>query len=337
MRLKSPRASSLAVTGLLSVMLLNMACGSMEKDGNDAELLVVATTTILADLVHNVVGDAASVEILLPVGADPHEFQLSSQQAALVNRADLVVANGFSLEEGIIDVLQAAEADGANLLELAALVSPIPFGNHEEAGASGNCNPSIDHADGDSHESEGGEHAEEGSCDPHFWTDPLRLIQAADLLAAELAKLDDAIAWSENAERYSQQLESADAQVTALLQTIPEARRKLITNHDSLGYFADRYDFEVVATIIPGGSTLANPSSAELADLVALIRAEGVPVIFTETIEPDTLAEAIAAEIGEEVRVVTLHTDSLGDPGSEAGTLIDMLITNAEMIAGALS
>jgi zinc/manganese transport system substrate-binding protein len=118
---------------------------------------------------------------------------------------------------------------------------------------------------------------------------------------------------------------------------VPDERRILVTNHDSLGYFADRYGFEVVATVIPGGSTLGEPSSAELAELVALIGETGVPAIFAENVEPSTLAEAVAAEAGSGVAVVELYTDSLGEAGSGADTLIGMLLTNAERIAGAMT
>ena len=109
-----------------------------------------------------------------------------------------------------------------------------------------------------------------------------------------------------------------------------------MTNHLSLGYFSDRYDFEMIGTVIPGGASLANPSSSELASLVEIIEHEQVPAIFTETIEPDVLAQAVAAEVGYDVAVVELYTGSLGEPGTDGDTLIGMLATNVERIAEAL-
>ena len=117
---------------------------------------------------------------------------------------------------------------------------------------------------------------------------------------------------------------------------IPPERRKLVTNHDALGYFADRYDYEVVATVIPGGSTLGEPSAADLSALVELIAEEGIPAIFAETTAPAALAEAVAAELGEGVEVRTLYTGSLGAPGSGADTYVGMMRTNAATIADAL-
>jgi zinc/manganese transport system substrate-binding protein len=173
-------------------------------------------------------------------------------------------------------------------------------------------------------------------CDPHVWPDQVRMAVAARTIAAELAALDGSVDWEGNAGRYAQELLAADAEIAAALEAVPDERRILVTNHHSLGYFADRYGFEVVATVIPGGTTLGDPSSAELADLVAVIGDTGVPAIFAENVEPATLAEAVAAEVGDGVAVVELFTDSLGEPGSGADTLIGMLLTYAARIAAAM-
>ena len=132
-------------------------------------------------------------------------------------------------------------------------------------------------------------------------------------------------------------MEELDAEIQDILAVIPEENRKLITNHDSLGYFADRYGFEIIGTVIPGGATLADPSSAALAELVEEIEHEGVKVIFAETIDSTALAEAVAAEVGSDISVVELHTGSLGEEGTATGTLVGMLRDNAQRIAEALS
>ena len=167
--------------------------------------------------------------------------------------------------------------------------------------------------------------------------DPLRVAEAARLIAAELAALDPTKEWRARADAYAAELGELDEEIQGMLASIPAEKRKLLTNHDALGYFADRYGFEVVGTVIPGGSTLAEPSSAGLARLVETIEEEGVKVIFAETIEPAALAEALAAEADTEVRVVEIYTGSLGEPGSGADTLIGMLRTNARLIADALT
>ncbi|MDE0168329.1 MAG: metal ABC transporter substrate-binding protein, partial [bacterium] len=187
-----------------------------------------------------------------------------------------------------------------------------------------------DHEEEDGHA--GHAHAHTGG-DPHFWLDPLRVAKAAHLIAHELTELDPSIDWEARADAYASELEALDEEIEAILAPVHAEDRKLITNHDALGYFAARYGFEIIDTVIPGGATLADPSSAELAALVERIREEGVKAIFAETIESTALAEALAAEAGSDVAVVELYTGSLGEPGSGADSLVGMLRINAERIA----
>jgi zinc/manganese transport system substrate-binding protein len=296
----------------LVVLLLGLAvalagCSASGSDDSDTGLTVVATTTILGDLAHNIVGDHGTVEVLLPTGADPHDYQPSAQQVAAMQRADLVVANGLGLEEGLADVLAGVRDDGTTVLEVAPLVNPIPFGS-------------------------GGD-----TEDPHVWFDPLRMADAAVLVSDQLTAIDGSVDWASAAEAYGSALAIADVEIQTILSAVAEPNRRLVTNHDALEYFAQRYGFEVVGTVIPGGATLADPSSAELAAVVSEIQRLGVPAIFAETTEPAVLADAVAAEVGGDIEVVLLYTGSLGEPGSGADTLIDMLLTNARRIADALS
>ena len=321
------------------------SAGVVESEPQSERLLVAATTTILGDLVANVVGGAADLVVLLPVGADPHDYRASAAQVALLHDADLVVANGLGLEEGILDVLEAAEADGINLLEVGDLLDPLPFGGHDDEdegdhhGDEDDEDDADDHGDedeGDHHGDEGEDHAHSGA-DPHFWMDPLRVAEAARLIAQALASLDASVDWMTRADSYASSIEELHEEIQAILAPIPHEDRELITNHDALGYFADRYGFEIIDTVIPGGATLAEPSSAELAALVDRIRETAAPAIFAETIEPTVLAEALAAEAGSGVEVVELYTGSLGEPGSGADTLIGMLRVDARRIADALA
>ena len=128
----------------------------------------------------------------------------------------------------------------------------------------------------------------------------------------------DSVDWTARGNVYADALTTADEDIQATLEVVPPANRKLVTNHDALGYFASRYGFEVVGVVIPGGSTLAEPSSAELTELVAVVEQEQVQAIFAETTNPEVLADAVAAEAGGEVIVVELFTGSLGEPGSGA-------------------
>jgi len=135
---------------------------------------------------------------------------------------------------------------------------------------------------------------------------------------------------------YQAEIDATHGEIVAALDQIPSDRRLLVTNHNAFEYFADRYDFAIIGTIIPGGSTLAEPSSAQIAALVETIVANDVPAIFVENIGSFGLADILAAETGTEVEVVQLVSDALGEPGSETGTYLGMLIYNASAIANAL-
>lgn len=299
---------------LLLLAFLLAGCGSASSD--DPGLEVVATTSILGDLTGRLVGSDGNVEVLIGPGADPHAFSLTPSQTARLQSADLVVANGLGLEGDIEDALEAAAAEGAVVVELAEQVDPLPFEH-----------PGDDPGEPDH---------EHGDLDPHFVLDPLRMADAADVMAAALADIDASIDWYGRAAEVRSELETLHRDIEEELSVIPAERRKLVTNHEALGYFAHRYGFEIVGTVIPGGSTMAEPSASDLAELVETLRNEGVDAIFTETGASSTLAETVAAELGEEVEVHELHTESLGEPGSGAETYAGMMRTNASIIASAL-
>jgi zinc/manganese transport system substrate-binding protein len=307
------RRLALIIAGSLCLSLVAAACTAEEPAGQG--LLVVATTSILGDIASGIVGEQGEVEVLIPIGADAHDFAPSAQQVSLLSTADLVVANGLGLESGLEDVLASAAADGVAVIELAPLVDPLPFSSPEHV--------------------EGEDEAHE-DLDPHFWMDPVRVADAAVALGDEMAGLAPDGAWRQQAADYAAEMGSAHAAIGDLLDVIAPDRRQMITNHESFGYFAERYGFEILGVVIPGGSTLAEPSSAHLAELIELMRETGARVLFAETSQPTTLADAVAGEMGDEVQVVELFTESLGGPGSGAESLSGMLITNAELIASAL-
>jgi zinc/manganese transport system substrate-binding protein len=259
----------------------------------------VATTSIWADIVDKVdCDDEFSVTTLIPVGGDAHSFEPSVRDRANLEDAALVVANGGGLEEHLDDTLDAVAGDGTPVVRL------------------------VDHiADGD---------------DPHVWFDPTLVVDAAAVIADELVAAGaDADATARCLGAFADELEALDAEVAAILDTVPDDRRTLVTNHDSLGRFAERYGFEVLGTVIPGSSTLAEASPGELAHLSDDIESTGVPAIFAEALEAADEATNLADRLG--IEVVTLFTDSLGEDGSGAESYADLMRYNAEAIASALS
>jgi len=327
-------ASALVPVWLVAAASLLAACsGESSSDASEESTgpgssTIVATTTILGSVAGDIVAcadPAATVTTLMPVGADPHDFAPSSQQVAQIVQADLVIANGLGLEAGLDDALDNARSDGATVLEIAELVDPIPFGEHAD-------DHSDDHADEAATEDE----HEHGSEDPHVWFDMTRMATAAELIGAQLATTGGT-AYAECGTEVAERIRAAEAEVRATLESVPADRRILVTDHDALGYLADAYGYEIAGTVIPSGTTLAEPSSADLAELVSVIVTEDVPAIFANSAEPSTLAEAVAAETGRDVQVVSLYVGSLGEPGSGAEDYLSMMATDANLIATALT
>lgn len=277
-----------------------VASACTDDEGDNAT--VVVTTSILGDVVANIVGQQAEVDVVMPRNVDPHEFAPSAKQAAMLREASVVVANGGGFEGALDDTIQAARDDGAQVLSVFEQLD----------------------VDGD---------------DPHVFTDPVLMRDAVDaiaeFIAANVDGLDDD-ALLAGAVSYKADLAALDGEIRELVDPIAATRRVLVTNHEVFGRFAARYGFEVIGAIHESTSTLGEPSAADLAALAAIVRRTGVPAVFTETSSSGRLAEALAREAGREVEVVELFAESLGDADSEAGTYIEMLRTNAQRIAEAL-
>ncbi len=176
-----------------------------------------------------------------------------------------------------------------------------------------------------------------GSDDPHVWFDPHRVAEALPRLAQALTTdvgLDPA-AVEACLTSYQAELEAVDTEVAAKVEQLPAASRKLVTNHEALAYFADRYGFEVIGTVIPTPASMAQASPAQLEALAEIIEHEGIKALFAETVHSTDDVEALAARVGD-VTVVTLYTGSLGPPGSGADTYIGFMRTNADLIVDAL-
>ena len=295
------------------------ACGGEDdatagKDGGKPSIAV--TTNILGDVVSSIVGDSAEVTTIMPVGANPHDFQASAQEAAAIRAADLLVVNGGGFEEGLLDLIDSAEEDGVAVVDALA---------------------SVEELEGDSHgDEEGHDHGED--VDPHFFTDPVRMIAAVEAIAdaiIEQVRGVDAAAVEASTADYVADLEKLDAAIESEVSAIPSEKRVLVTNHEVFGYFADRYGFEIVGTVVPGGSTEGGNAKA-IAELAEVVREHEVPAIFADTSAPDELAQTLAREVGD-LEVVELFSESLGGADSEGATYLDMMRTNASRIAEALT
>jgi zinc/manganese transport system substrate-binding protein len=367
------------LTALFAVVgLLLAACGAAEEPRTDTtagdatsdeassddateevaatgDLLVVATTSILGDIVEHLLGDDGAVEVIMPPGSDPHAFQPSAADAAMLREADLVVANGLMLEENLVSALEAAEEDGVRVFEVADQLDPIEFDwdgpdDHAHGDDDGHGH---DEDDGHGHDDEGDDHGHDddgddhghahGPEDPHIWFDPIRMADGVQLIAAELADVDDthdAEEWERRADEYVSELLAVHEEMEALFDGIAADNRQLITNHDSLGYLAHRYGFEVLGTVVPGSSTQAEADARQFAELIRTVEEAGVTAIFAENTDSTTLAEQLASEVGGrtdlEVEVVSLYTDALGEPGSGAETYLELLRTTAQRISDAL-
>jgi zinc/manganese transport system substrate-binding protein len=300
-----------ALAVFVALVIGGAACtGGDAVQGSGAEIVV--SSNILGDVVRELVGGLASVETLMPPNTDPHDFAASARQAADMRSAQVLVVNGLGFESGLGDAIAAARHDGVKVIEVAPLA------------------PRLHPIDEDGHGAP--------VTDPHVFTDPSRMAVAVGALADRLSDAVPALdtdAFRTRTEDYVRSLRALDAEVRRILAPIPAARRVLVTNHDSLGYFADRYGFRVLGAVIPSLSTLAAPSAADLTDLAGVIERSGVPAVFADTSSPKRLSEALARE-GHGVRVVTLFVESLGAKGSGAATYEDMVRTNARRIARAL-
>lgn len=307
--LATGRVRRLALVAAIVAALVG-ACGTGTDEGEDARGSIVVTTSILGDVVANLVGDAVDVEVLMPAGSNPHEFAPSPRQVASMRAADVLVVNGQGFEAGLVDTVEAAASDGTTVVTASDAVELLPLAGADRA----------------------------ETLDPHFFTDPVRMAAAASALSEALATHVDGLdtpAYRARVASYLDELRSLDAEVAALLAVVAPDRRTLVTNHEVFGYFADRYGFQVLGAVIPGGSTLAEPSAAEMRDLADAIATARVPAIFVESSSPARLAEALAAE-GTQVQVVELFAESLGEPGTEADTYVEMVRANARRIAAAL-
>jgi ABC-type Zn uptake system ZnuABC Zn-binding protein ZnuA len=283
---------------LLILPTLTSCFGSARPD-------VLTTTTVLADIARNVAGDQLVTESLLPFGTDPHSYQPVPQDTRKINESKVLIVNGADYERSLESLLANA-GNKKEFIEASAGLRLI-------------SDPGDDQ-----------------EVDPHLWLDPNNVIVYVDNIREGLTHFnpDGADVYEANARAYIAQLQELDAWINGQVAQIPPQRRVLVTNHDLMEYFAERYGFKVVGSVINGYSSDASPSAQEMADLVERIKLFEVPAIFLDATDNPTLAQQIASETG--VKVVTdLHFESLTE-GAPAGTYIDMMRYNVTKIVEGL-
>ncbi len=439
---------------LIFALLVALLLPNINAVTQEDKLEVIASYSILADVVSNIAGDHIELTTLIPTGADPHGFQPSPRDLTPLSAADVIFVNGAGFEESLLEVIEGAAAD-VPIVEISSCVGIIPIGasGHMHEDEHGHEHEDDDHADehevehghdhddddhadehedehghehddddhadehedehghdhddddhADEHEDEHGhehddddhadehedehmhddmhshcddhdaefaqvigddqdahehgavlgrlediecgghghghdheEHAhEEGACDPHVWMDPHNIIYWSLMVRDVLSELDPGHAadYAAAAEDYIGELIALEADfILPLLETLPVEKRILITSHDSLGYLATTYDFVIVSTVIPGGSTQVEPSASDVSALVDLVKETGVAAIFGETIVNTAVLETIAAETGAELAVIYTGTLSVDGPAS---TYLDYMRYNLTTIVEAL-
>ncbi len=311
---------------LLALTLLSACTGTRTTEGAASSqqgprsvetepLRVVATWSILGDLLQNVGGDRIQLITLVPAGADAHTFEPSPADGVALIEASIVFENGLGFEPWLDDML-AASGSRARRVVVTEGIDVV----HLEAGEH------SDHAADTSSEA-----------DPHVWHDVGNAIHIVERIRDALVQADSAnrAVYENNAGRYLQQLRELDSFVVAEVETLPPDRRKLVTSHDTFGYFARRYGFTVVDTALGISTEESEPSAAQMAALVEEIRAVGVPAIFAENVSNTRIMEQLAQAAG--VRLAPeLYTDALGEGGSPAATYVDMIRHNVSTIVTAL-
>jgi len=287
------------------LLIAASACTPSASSHPQTDPVVLTSTTFLADIARNVADDRVKVESLLPVGADPHSYQPTPQDVAKIEQSKLLIINGAEYEHFLESLLENAGGE-RQIIEASAGLSPMTDAESEHG------------------------------IDPHLWLDPNNVIAYVENIREGLTHFDPdgAAIYKSNADAYTVELKDLDMWINEQVAQIPSERHLLVTNHEALGYFAERYSFTVIGTVIESVSSDASPSARQMAALVDQIKSSGAPAIFLDASDNPALAQQIADETG--VAVVTdLQLESLTD-GAPASTYIDMMKHNVTQIVNAL-
>jgi len=312
-----PRRPLLAAGALVALAALAAGCGGSGRD--DGRVRVVATTTQIGDWAGEIGGAPVEVTQLLAPNTDPHGYEPRPSDVLAVAEADLVFVSGDGLDGWAGEVVSDSGGD-ATVVDLGA-AAPVRLagGEHDEEG---------EHAD----------HDHDAEVDPHWWHDPRNAEAAVEEIARALSEADPSrqALFRRNARRYTRQLRELDAAIAVCLGAIPAGERRIVTDHDAFGYFANRYGIEVVGAVIPSQTTQAQASARDLSQLAETIEAEDVRAVFPESSVSSKVAATIAEQTGATV-APELYGDSLGPEGSDGETYLTMEAANADAVASGLS
>jgi manganese/iron transport system substrate-binding protein len=299
------RGSALALLALFTVTACQPTSTPTAPSQDDpTKPNIVATSTIVADLVAQVGGDAIDLQGLLEPGADPHVYEPVPADSIAIEQADFVFYSGHNLEPALVDLIVGA-GSGVPYLALGEQVQPLAMDKDGQRVA-----------------------------DPHVWGDVENAIAMVETIRDALRDLDpeDAATFEANAEAMITDLRRLDAWIPAQIATIPAGQRAIVTTHDAFQYYASAYGLEVIGTLI-GISTEEQPSAQTVRSLVEAIKAAGIPAIFAETTIAPKLIETVAEEAGVQVADPQLYSDSIGAPGSGGDSYITMMVSNTCSIA----
>jgi len=289
--------------GLLTVVFA--ACGGNNDSASSSGIKVVATTTQIGALTKAVAGDKIQLSTLLKAGASAHDYEPDPAALKKISAAKLVLKNGIGLDDWLDkSIASAGGSESVIVVTEGVMISKS---------------------------------AEEDEDDPHVWHDPKNAKIMVDNIVKALAGADPANAatFRSNGDSYKSKLDAADSEARALIDAIPPANRKMVTNHDAFGYFIRAYGLTFVGAVIPSTSSDAQPSAKGLADLQDLIKREADKAIFAEEEIDPKVAREISKDTGVKI-VSNLYADSLGKTGSGADTVDGMIVSNARKIADAL-
>ncbi|EFO80221.1 ABC transporter periplasmic binding protein precursor [Oscillochloris trichoides DG-6] len=348
--MRHPFARSFSVLALLSLLGLLVACGNTpaaqttpsattlpataesaaattvpttDSSAAAAPIKVVATFSILGEFVQHVGGEHIALTTLVGPGGDAHTYEPTPRDSAALAEAALVIENGL-LFESWIDDLYTASGSRATRVAVSAQITPLPT-------PEGSAHTEAE----DTHAEDAEDH---GEYDPHVWHDVgnAQLMVAAIRDALVAADPANAAVYSANAESYIAQLKELDSFIQIEVAKLPADQRKLITTHDTLGYLAHAYGFEVIGTALGVTTESSDPSAGEIAQLVNAIRSAGVRAIFAENVANPSLMQSIADEAGVTL-APTLYTDALGTSDSPGASYIEMMRYNVTTIVQSLA
>ncbi|MGB2965022.1 MAG: metal ABC transporter substrate-binding protein [Anaerolineales bacterium] len=304
------------------VVMLFSACGR-SSEGNqspeEGKIQVVVTTTFIGDVVNNIAGDNVDITALLTAGQNPHSYQAAPMDMVAVTEADLILANGFGLEDFLEDLLSGSDTK-AEVIVVSKGITPLMIEGHLEEDDDHSLEDSMDAVMGQ---------------DPHVWFDPNNVLIWTENIARILAEEDpeNKALYQANLDTYQGQLLELDAWIREQIREIPEDQRELVTDHTTLGYFAREYGLVQIGAVIPALTTEAETSGMELAELIDTIQAHQTKAIFVGVDYDPSLAQRVADETG--VELVPLYFGSLSD-GEPAGTYLSFMRYNVSAIVKAL-